>query len=417
MPRTSRVPPAVLAVLALASLSSPVRAQGAPAPETVAEGLEFPTGIAFGSGGRMFVNERAGRVRVVDRGRLEDEPVAEIPTTTTGETGLLGVAVSPDDRFLYVFVTAPDGATNGVMRVPVGGGEPEPVLEGLPASVYHNGGGVAFDDDGMLLVSNGEQHDGDRAQDPDALGGKVYRFTPDGGVPDDNPFGGSPALAIGLRNPYGLTVDPVSGTAFVTENGPSAHDEIDRIVPGGNYGWPIVSGRAADSGLAEEAQELQGSYRDPLIDLPEIVVPTGIAFADPATAPGSIAGDLFFATYGEGTIHRVRLNDERDEVVSDEIFVDAGEPVIALAWGPRGLYFSTPDAVKVLPLAASEASGDESPSPDEGSDRGEPVAPADRTPEDGGSGGNVPVVLVAGAALLGACVWGALRLRRAFGGG
>ncbi|HYZ46591.1 MAG TPA: PQQ-dependent sugar dehydrogenase, partial [Actinomycetota bacterium] len=87
----------------------------------------------------MYFNERPGRIRVVRDGRLRPRPLALIPTTTDAEMGLLGMAVAPDDDFVYVFATAPDGATNRVYRVPTAGGAAEAVVEGLPASVYHNG--------------------------------------------------------------------------------------------------------------------------------------------------------------------------------------------------------------------------------------------------------------------------------------
>jgi glucose/arabinose dehydrogenase len=357
----TRLAPALAAVaLAVASVSCHTPAGGAPAVRTVVDGLEFPTAIAFDSAGNMYVNERPGRIRVVRGGELAPRPLAEIPTTVTGETGLLGLALSPDEDYLYAFVTDPSGETNEVVRLPVRGGRIETIVSGLPADVYHNGGGVAFDGDGMLLVSNGEQHSSARAQDPDVLGGKVYRFTSEGAVAPDGPFGDSAALAIGLRNPFGLAVDPVSGNAFVTENGPSAHDEVDRIVPGGNYGWPLVSGRA--EGLAGETSDMPGAYQDPLLDYPDIVVPTGITFADLRTAPVSLRGDLFFATYGEEAIHRVRLSSERTAAASDEVFAHVDEPVVALAWGPRGLYFTTPTAVELIPLRRAPRSG-QPPSP------------------------------------------------------
>jgi glucose/arabinose dehydrogenase len=321
---------------------TPTSAQGVPQPRTVVD-LEFPTGIAFLSDGTMVVNERAGRIRVVRDGRLQGRPLAEIPTRTAGETGLLGIAVAPDDGAVFVFATEPDGATNSVWRVPLDEpGASEKVIEGLPASGYHNGGGVAFDQDGMLLVSNGEQHTQERAQDPDALGGKVYRFTPNGRVPGDNPFGDSPALAIGLRNPFGLTVDPVSGAAWVTENGPEDWDEVNRIEPGGNYGWPEVKGPGNPSGLI-------GEYHDPVLAFEQIIVPTGIAFAGD-NARRAYRGDLFFGNFAEGSIRRVRLNEARTQAVSDDVIL-SGEAVVDVAWGPRGLYYATPEAVKLLPIA------------------------------------------------------------------
>jgi glucose/arabinose dehydrogenase len=118
---------------ALLMAGAPVQAQ-APEPRTIVEGLEFPTGIAFHPDGRMFVNERAGRIRVIEGGRLVDAPVSEIPTMTSGETGLLGITLSPDEGSLYVFATEPDGGSNTVWRVDVGSGERERVVEAVFAT-------------------------------------------------------------------------------------------------------------------------------------------------------------------------------------------------------------------------------------------------------------------------------------------
>lgn len=361
------------------------------------EGLEFPAGIAFLSDDTMVVTERSGRVRLVEDGRLLPEPLAEIPTVTQGETGLLGVAVHPDGGSIYAFATEPDGSSNSVWRVPLDGGSPERVVEGLPAALYHNGGGVAFGPDDMLYVSNGERHDRGLSQDPQALGGKVYRFAPDGSIPNDNPFGDSPTFALGLRNPFGLTVDPVSGDLWVTENGPESFDEINHIREGENYGWPDVSGPGCDE-----------SCIDPVLAYRSIIVPTGITFAERGSR------DLFFGTFGEGSIHRVRLNEARTEAVADEIVVRDG-PIVAVAWGPEGLYYSTPEAVKVVEIAAGDGDRDDAsdatPSPEDGApteDAG--VAGSERG--DGDEGLSLPLIVV-GALLLGGLALLMLRLRRA----
>jgi glucose/arabinose dehydrogenase len=378
-------------------VSAPAAAQPTP-PEvrTVVQGSEFVTGIAFTSDGRMVFNERPGRVRIIQDGVLRDEPIAKIETTTDGEAGLLGIAAPEDtkaDPGVYVFATAPDGASNRVLRVPLDLADPEVVVEGLPAGLYHNGGGLAFAGDGSLLVSNGEQHESSRAQDPDALGGKVYRFTPTGDVPEDNPFGPSPAYAIGLRNPYGLAVDPVSKEAFATENGPESDDEVNLVVAGGNYGWPEISGPAGDGA----SDGLAGTYEDPLLNYPDIIVPTGIAFADPREARSPWRGNLFFAAFGQEVIHRVVLDESRTQVVSDEVFVDVGEPIIALAWGPQGLYFSTPEAINVVPIARGAGPPD-------------PVIRVG-SPDEGPLGGRNPVVLVVFTAIV---VFVFYRTRRRF---
>ena len=360
----------------------------------VVEGTDFVTGIAFAPDGTMYFNEREGRVYELKDG--SPELIATIPTKTFGETGLLGIAVHPEDDSLYVFATDPDGLSNSVFRI--ARGRPKVVVSGLPASTYHNGGGVAIDRDGNVLVSNGEIHDSDDAQDPNQLGGKIYRFTPSGSAAAGNPFGD--AIALGLRNPYGLTVDPVTGDAFVTDNGPRSHDEINRIQEGGNYGWPDVLGFAGD-----ERPSGPGTYHDPVSVQEEIVVPVGIAVADPANAKNEFAGDVFYGTYGEQTIHRIELNGRRDRAVSDEIFIQEDNSVVAVAWGPDGLYYSTTQAIKMVPLAQPDRS-DRSPSPSPEPERtivGPPLEPDD---------GGFPWRPVVFAVLMVAVIAGAVRLLR-----
>jgi glucose/arabinose dehydrogenase len=345
-------------------------------PITLYSNLAFPAGIAFAEDGAMFFTEREGRVRRVQEGRLDPEPIAQRETSTSGETGFLGIAVAPNDS-LYVFATDPDGDGNSVLRVGPDGGEMEEVLTDLPGGTYHNGGGLAFDRSGALLISNGEIHDGYRAQDPAELGGKIYRVDANGEPLPDNPFGGdSMTYALGLRNPFGVAIDPVSGDLFVTENGPSSNDEVNHILPGANYGWPVVQGEVGE--VDEIEATLPGRYRDPLLDYPEIIVPTGITFAPTGRAAAGYSGDLFFGSFKERTIHHVSLDDDR-ELVSDDILLQEMDPVIALAWGPRGLYYSTPTSIKLLPLAAS---GNASPGGGGGSpDTGAPFAvPGSREP-------------------------------------
>ena len=337
-------------LLALSPISA--SAQDVPEPITVVTGLGFPAGISFGPEGEMYFTERTGRVRVLTpEGKLDPEPVVEFQTTTTGETGALGMAsADTPEPALYVFVTDPDGAGNRVVLVDVHSGTQSVVVDGIPGSGYHNGGGVVFYD-GYLFISNGETHESLRSQEPDELGGKVYRFTPNGELPADNPFGDSPAWAIGLRNPYGMTEDPVSGDLFVTENGPESHDEVNHIERGGNYGWPDISGPAED----RDTSGFAGDYHDPLLDYPEIIVPTGIAIADPDAALPEYAGELFFGSFGEGGLHHVSLNGQRDRALEDEVLLTEEDGIVAVEWGPGGLYYSTPTSIKFLPLGRERA--------------------------------------------------------------
>lgn len=350
---------AVVATLLAQVSAQPVFAQ---TPRTVTGDLAFPIGLAFLPNGDLIFTEKQGTVRIIEGGELRDEPIATIPTVSASETGLLDIAVPPDvetDPAAYVFATEPDGITNSVWRVPLDGATPTRLIEGMPAGTYHNGGGLVFGPDGALYVTNGEQHETERAQDPEVLGGKVYRYEPDGSVPTDNPFGDVPAYALGLRNPFGITIDPVSGDLWVTENGPGGDDEVNRVVAQGNYGWPDVVGSGCDDECI-----------DPVLSYGATIVPTGIAFPDDS-APARLDNDFFFAAYGEATVHQVTLDDSRTEAVSDEILLRAQEPIIGLEWGPGGLYFTTPTSIQKIafkkdpndPSVGGPGSQEASPSP------------------------------------------------------
>jgi glucose/arabinose dehydrogenase len=335
---------ATVLVVPLSASPQELRAEGFRV-ETVAR-LEFPVGMEFTpSGDRLFLNERAGRIRLVENGRLLPEPFATIQTATSGEQGLLGLALDPrfenGEPFVYVFHTAADGSENRVVRLRADGrtaGTRQTVLGGLPASGIHNGGAITFGRDGKLYVTNGDAADQDRPQNPRRLGGKVYRVNPDGSIPDDNPFEGEPTWSYGHRNPFGITVDPATGNVWESENGPSGHDEVNLIQRGRNYGWPEVTGRAEDE-----------RFVDPAFDYAQTIVPTNMAFARDAF-PEGYRGNLFLGSCapgycGSGSIRRLVLNGDRRSVSRQEVFL-ASEPVVGMTWGPNGLYYSTPDAVK-----------------------------------------------------------------------
>jgi glucose/arabinose dehydrogenase len=184
--------------------------------------------------------------------------VGEVPDLAArGEGGLLGIAHA--DGYLYRYVTIPGG--NRVMRFPLEGapgsfalGAAQTVLDGIPSANIHNGGRIAFGPDGLLYVTAGDAADPDAAQDPDALGGKILRVTPEGEVPDDNPFPGSPVWSLGHRNPQGIGWD-AEGTMYASEFGQDTWDELNIIEPGANYGWPEVEGIGGQDGFVDPVQQ------------------------------------------------------------------------------------------------------------------------------------------------------------------
>lgn len=220
-------------------------------PVDVTTALDVPWGLAVMPDGTALVTLRdQARVVQVGPGTLaqvaapgEDGAVPDV--FPDGEGGLLGIASSPDfgtDSHVFLYQTA--RTDNRVVRYTYSPGrlaDPVPVLTGIPKGSTHNGGRIAFGPDGMLYVGTGDAQDRPAAQDVDALGGKILRILPDGSVPADNPFPGSPTYSYGHRNPQGFGWDS-TGRLIASEFGQDTWDELNVIRPGGNYGWPEVEG-------------------------------------------------------------------------------------------------------------------------------------------------------------------------------
>jgi len=220
---------------------------------TVASGLEAPWGLAFLSDGSALVAERnSGRVLRVRPGAAT--PVGTVPGVVhTGEGGLLGLAVRPgDDSVVFAYLTSSSG-DNRVVRMPFDGsrlGTPAPVLTGIPSAGRHDGGRIVFGPDGRLWIGTGDAGMTEHAQDRSSLGGKILRITPEGRIPADNPFPGSPVWSYGHRNVQGLAFDS-SGQLWATEFGQNTWDELNRVVKGGNHGWPLIEGRGNRTGFVD----------------------------------------------------------------------------------------------------------------------------------------------------------------------
>jgi len=254
-------------------------------PEIVAAGLEIPWSIAF-AGEAILVSERdsARVLEVLPDGATRVAGTIE-GVRAGGEGGLLGLAIDAETR-LYAYSTGADG--NRVERYLLTGspgslllGRDETIIDRLPSARIHNGGRIAFGPDGMLYVTVGDAAGPGSAQDLDVLGGKILRLTPDGEVPADNPFAGSPVYSYGHRNPQGIAWAP-DGTMYSSEFGQNTWDELNIIVAGGNYGWPEVEGAAGDE-----------RFTDPIAQWsPAEASPSGIAIAGGAVFVANLRGEV-----------------------------------------------------------------------------------------------------------------------------
>jgi len=217
--------------------------------ETVAEDLEVPWSIAFSPDGRIFVTERIGQLRVIENGVLNPEPITILDVGII-EGGLLGIALDPnfeENRYIYLYYTYSEFlfTYNKIVRYTESDNKlsnEKILLDKIPGGPIHDGGRLKFGPDGKLYITTGEAGNPALAQDLNSLGGKILRISSDGSIPDDNPFENSPIYSYGHRNPQGLDWDPVTGKLVISEHGQSAHDEVNVIEPGANYGWPEIVG-------------------------------------------------------------------------------------------------------------------------------------------------------------------------------
>jgi glucose/arabinose dehydrogenase len=237
---------------------------------TLLGGLDIAWSVAVLPDGSALVSERnTGRIHHVPKpGSGGKATVAgRLPITRTeGEGGLLGLAVPEDfdaDPVFYAYYSTE--SDNRIAAVPWRDGtigEPVVIFAGIPRGRNHNGGRIAFGPDGYLYVGTGEAGDTSLSQNLDSLGGKILRITPDGDPAPGNPFGGSPIWSYGHRNVQGLAWDSRKHL-WASEFGQNTYDELNRIEPGKNYGWPEVEGRADNPDYVDPVAQWATSEMSP----------------------------------------------------------------------------------------------------------------------------------------------------------
>ncbi|WP_157252173.1 YbhB/YbcL family Raf kinase inhibitor-like protein [Nonomuraea typhae] len=231
--------------------------------------LDLPWGVAFLPDGSALVAERDRFeiVRVTATGQKTVVGKITEAVTTTGEGGLMGLAVSPNfasDHYVYAMHTA--SGDNRVVRFRYENntiGPREAIVTGIAKNKFHNGGRIKFGPDGMLYITTGDGQVKERAQDLNSLNGKILRVTPTGAGAPGNPFPNAPRVySLGHRNPQGLAWDS-QGRLWAAEFGDGTWDELNLIQAGKNYGWSVCEGTCSDTRYVNPVRQWSVSSASP----------------------------------------------------------------------------------------------------------------------------------------------------------
>jgi len=221
---------------------------GRPEAAEVLSGFTSPWGLVALENGSLLVSERDTKQILLVNGDAKDSLRTIEEAQPLGEGGLLGLAVAPDERQVFVYYTAAED--NRIAAMSFDGrtlGEPRVILDGIPEAQIHNGGRMVVGPDGNLYVGTGDAGESDLAQDRESLGGKILRITLDGEPAPGNPFGNE-VFSMGHRNVQGLAFDE-QDRLWACEFGSQEWDELNLIGAGNNYGWPLVEGSGEGDGL------------------------------------------------------------------------------------------------------------------------------------------------------------------------
>jgi glucose/arabinose dehydrogenase len=349
---------------ALAWLLSPAAAAaGDYQLTTIAEGLELPWCITLLPDGDFLVTERPGRLRRLGADGNIGEPITGVPPVLfAGQGGLHDVLLDPDfaeNGTIYLSYAHGDMRANGtrIARATLRGDtlenvEPIFTAEPLKRGPQHFGAKMVLLPDRTLMLTTGDGFDyRELAQNPFVTLGKTIRINTDGSIPADNPFAdgadGHPAVySYGHRNPQGLARDPVSGVIYQHEHGPRGGDEVNRIEPGRNYGWPAITYGVDYSGAYVSPFTEHPGMEQPLRYWVPSIAPSGLAVYTGALFP-DWQGSLLVGALNEGEVRRVTI--EEDGSTSEEaVFSEVAERVRDVRVGPDGTIYLVTDPGRIL---------------------------------------------------------------------
>jgi glucose/arabinose dehydrogenase len=325
---------------------------------TVADGLEYPWGLAFLPDGKMLVTERPGRLRLVDREGNVSKAFAGVPEVfSRGQGGLLDVALDPNfenNDVVYLSYAEPGKGGGGTA---VGRGRLEGdrirdfkvIFRQAPktGTRVHFGSRLVFSREGELFITLGERGEREKAQDLTVHRGQVVRILPDGSIPQDNPFIESPGYraetwSYGHRNPQGAALHPGTGKLWTVEHGARGGDEINIPEKGRNYGWPIISYGRHYSGLKIGEGTFKAGMEQPIYYWDPSIAPSGMTFYTGDRLP-AWKGDLLVGALKGQMLVRLVLDGEK--IVEEErMLQDLKERIRDVRQGPDGFIYLLTDS-------------------------------------------------------------------------
>ena len=335
--------------------------------ETYADGFEIPWGMAFLPDNRMMVTDRIGDLWIVEKdGKDKVKVSGEIPNVRSkGQGGMLDVAVHPDfNTNSYIYLSFSDYSENkshtSLIRAKLVNNSLvnsqiifRPEEKFFTKRSLHFGSRIIFDDKGFIFFCIGDRGDRDLAQNLDMPNGKIYRIRDDGTVPIDNPFyytkGAIKSIwSYGHRNPQGLAIHPSTRQLWEAEHGPRGGDEVNIILRGHNYGWPVITyGKNYSGTIISKLTHHEGMDQPVFHWTPSIAV-CGIAFYDGSQFP-EWKNNLLATSLKYERLHRVEL--DGINMVKDEIIFEAESRVRDVEVGPDGIiYVALEDPGRIVKL-------------------------------------------------------------------
>ena len=335
--------------------------------ETYADGFEIPWGMAFLPDNRMMVTDRIGDLWIVEKdGKDKVKVSGEIPNVRSkGQGGMLDVAVHPDfNRNSYIYLSYSDYSENkshtSLIRAKLVNNSLvnsqiifRPEEKFFTKRSLHFGSRIIFDDKGFIFFCIGDRGDRDLAQNLDMPNGKMYRIRDDGTIPIDNPFyytkGAIKSIwSYGHRNPQGLAIHPSTRQLWEAEHGPRGGDEVNIILRGHNYGWPVITyGKNYSGTIISKLTHHEGMDQPVFHWTPSIAV-CGIAFYKGSQFP-EWKNNLLATSLKYERLHRVELDGMN--MVKDEIIFEAESRVRDVEVGPDGIiYVALEDPGRIVKL-------------------------------------------------------------------